>query len=407
MRRGPGGGLVISAPTLESIIDPVAVYLFYANSRVDQVAEARIALEEAVAELAPPRLTEQDMADLRDLGEQERTGQTTDFRKLHALLAAITRNPALEVFVSLLTRLTHLYMPDLGRVPAGAVGAATHAHAAIIEAVAAGDIGRARHRMRVHLEAEADFLRHQLPTRQLLDATALSALEPGGKRGERVAREIFVGVSRSGWPVGQLLGSEAELMDRYDVSRAVFREAVRLLEHHQVAVMRRGPGGGLFVAEPGAESVAAALALLLERRGIQPGHLFELRLVVELTVVDLAIKRLDDDRAAKLRLALDAERDAATSGSSLEFVAVGHDVHGVLAGMVDNPVFELMALVLIQLTRLHQAVPADPPVTSAPAAIDDVIRAHAAIVEAVLARDVELARHRMRRHLAALHLWVH
>ena len=62
-------------------------------------------------------------------------------------------------------------------------------------------------------------------------------------------------------------------MERYDVSRAVLREAVRVLEHHQVARMRRGPGGGLFVAEPGVEAVTEAVALQIDRLGIGPEHL--------------------------------------------------------------------------------------------------------------------------------------
>jgi DNA-binding FadR family transcriptional regulator len=190
-------------------------------------------------------------------------------------------------------------------------------------------------------------------------------------------------------------------MERYDVSRAVFREAVRLLEHHQVAVMRRGPGGGLFVAEPGVESVTAALALLLGRKGILPAHLFELRLAVELNVVDLAVKRLTDERAAQLRQALEVERTIPPE----DFNVVGHDVHAVLAGMVDNPVFELLTLVLIRLTRMSQPVITGPNALTRSSA--EVVRAHGAIVEAIVVRDLELARHRMRRHLSALHTGVH
>jgi hypothetical protein len=38
------------------------------------------------------------------------------------------------------------------------------------------------------------------------------------------------------------------------VSRSVLREAVRLLKYHAVATMRRGPGGGLVVAQPQAQA---------------------------------------------------------------------------------------------------------------------------------------------------------
>jgi DNA-binding FadR family transcriptional regulator len=398
MRRGPGGGLVVTAPTLESVIDPVVVYLFYEHTRVDHVAEARIALEEAVAEMAPARVTEDDIVALRDLAARERTGSTNDHRELHSLLASITKNPAMEVFVSLLNRLAYLSFPDVSRVRRDRVEASHEAHAAIIDAVLAGDQGRTRHRMRRHLEAEADYLRRRLPSRAPLDASVLRSLDAGSKRGEQVAREIFVAVTKADWPVGALLGSEAELMERYDVSRAVIREALRVLEHHQIAAMRRGPGGGLFVARPGVDAAAGALALLLERRGIEPGDLFEVRTAVELVILDLAVKRLSPERAASLREAL--EHEVAAPEEAIP--EVGHDVHVQLAGMVDNPVFELLSLVLIRLTRLHQAQAPG----SGPPDRGEVHRAHRAIVEAVTERDVELARHRMRRHLDALRAWV-
>jgi DNA-binding FadR family transcriptional regulator len=398
MRRGPGGGLVITAPTLEAVIDPVAVYLFYANTRVDHVAEARIALEGTVAELATTRLTARDAAALTELAQRERDGTTADHRELHALLASITRNPAIEVFVNLLNRLTYLYFPDVTRIRQHTIAATRKAHLAIIDAVLDRDVERARRRVRAHLEAEAEYLRRRLGSRQRLDASVLRALDGGSKRGERVARDIFVAVAEDGWPVGELLGSEADLMDRYGVSRAVLREAVRVLEHHQVARMRRGPGGGLFVAQPGVDSATGALALLLERRGIGPNDLFELRTAVELVIVDLAVKRLTDERADALRAAVELEQRAPDE----EVSVVGHDLHAELAGMVDNPVFELLSLVLVRLTRMHQGVA---PGQSRPRR-GDVHKAHDAIVDAIVDHDVDLARHRMRRHLRAMRVWV-
>jgi len=399
MRRGPGGGLVVTAPTLESVIEAVAVYLFHEHTRVEQIAEARIALEETVAELAPGRLTEADIAALRELADRERDGTVSDPRELHALLASITKNPALEVFINLLNRLTFLYFPDTSGLSKDTKEASVHAHLAIIDAVAAGDEGLTRNRMRAHLEAEAQYLRRRLRSSQRLDASALRAHDDGTKRGERLARQIFVEVSEAGWPVGALLGSEAELMQRYDVSRAVLREAVRLLEHHGIATMRRGPGGGLFVVSPGLESVIGALALFLERRGIGAADLLELRIAVELNVVALAVKSLDDAQAARLREEVAAERSAPVE----EIADVGHDLHAVLAGMVGNPVFELLSRVLVELTRMRQ----DPSPRSMQPLYDDVVRAHEAIVVAVLDRDVELARHRMRRHLQALAAFLH
>ena len=68
------------------------------------------------------------------------------------------------------------------------------------------------------------------------------------KRAEDVARAILQDIVADDLPPGYLLGSQTALIERYGASRAVFREALRLLEHHQIATMRRGPGGGLFVS---------------------------------------------------------------------------------------------------------------------------------------------------------------
>src|ERR1700751_3349302 len=85
------------------------------------------------------------------------------------------------------------------------------------------------------------------------------------KRAAKVADRIIEDVMAMGWPVGEVLGSETELLERYNVSRAVFREAVRLIEHQQVARTRRGPGGGLVVTEPTVDAGIDAVVLYLDR----------------------------------------------------------------------------------------------------------------------------------------------
>ena len=101
------------------------------------------------------------------------------------------------------------------------------------------------------------------------------------KRAEDVARAILQDVVADDLPPGTLLGSQAELIERYGASRAVFREALRLLEHHQVAIMRRGPGGGLFVAAPSVRGVSEVVTVYLTRRDISMADLVELRVRVE------------------------------------------------------------------------------------------------------------------------------
>lgn len=101
------------------------------------------------------------------------------------------------------------------------------------------------------------------------------------KLAAKVADRIIEDVMNLGWPVGEVLGSEPELVERYEVSRAVFREAVRILENQQVAYPRRGPGGGLVVAEPTVGAVIDAVVLYLHRMDARLDEIFEARIVLE------------------------------------------------------------------------------------------------------------------------------
>src|SRR6266702_2535758 len=190
-RRGPGGGLVVTEPTVDAVIDAVVLYLYRVEARLDELFEARIVLEEIVTDIAPGRLDEQDLTWLRSSLLAGDPAQEADPRALHALLASITRNPALELFVDVLNRVTMLYSTDWQTLGPAVAAKSAHAHARIAEAVIAGDSRLARHRMRRHLEAERDFLRGRVSTRELLpDHVVVPSGAGDGKRAEAVARRI-------------------------------------------------------------------------------------------------------------------------------------------------------------------------------------------------------------------------
>ena len=270
MRRGPGGGLVVTEPTVDAIIDAAVLSLHRANTRLHEVFEARIVLEVIAAELATERLTAEDAAGLRALGDEE----VRDHRALHARLAALTRNPALELFVDILNRVAFLYFRgDGSSLTESTLSASREAHARIIEAVLDHDAAGARRRMHRHLEAESAFLQNRKLSRQFLPRSVALGGGVSNKRAEDVARAILQDVVADDLPPGTLIGSQTALIERYGASRAVFREALRLLEHHQIATMRRGPGGGLFVSAPNVRGVSDVVAVYLARRDISMADL--------------------------------------------------------------------------------------------------------------------------------------
>jgi DNA-binding FadR family transcriptional regulator len=392
MRRGPGGGLVVAEPTVDAIIDAAVLYLHRANTRLHEVFEARIVLEVIAAELATERLTEDDADGLRTLEQAE----VRDHRALHARLAAITRNPALELFVDILNRVAFLYFRGGGSsISEDTLSASREAHARIIDAVLDHDADAASRRMRRHLEAESAFLQNRKLSRQFLPRSVALGGGVSNKRAEDVARAILQDVVADDLPPGTWLGSQTDLIEKYGASRAVFREALRLLEHHQIAVMRRGPGGGLFVSAPSARGVSDVVAVYLARRDISRADLLELRIGVELAVVDLAIARADRSDS-ELQDALEHERALNVN----EFADGGHDLHAVIAGLAGNRALELVSLVLLRLFRLHQVEEVSD--VERAVAAREVSKAHGAIADAIVDGNDELARRRMRRHLEAL-----
>lgn len=213
------------------------------------------------------------------------------------------------------------------------------------------------------------------------------------KLGETVADRIEQEIMKAGWPTDRVIGSESELLEKYQVSRAVLREAVRLLEHHGTAMMRRGPGGGLVVRKPDAHAVTRSAALFLDSKQISADQLFEARTAIELIAVQLAAENVDEAGIARLRGALAAEQaavDEAGAPGSTE------DVHSVLAELSGNPAIELFTLTLTKLELdLFKAVDE----SSVHMYRRDFLKEHQEIVDAVVAGDVGVARVRMKSHL--------
>jgi len=106
---------------------------------------------------------------------------------------------------------------------------------------------------------------------------------------------------RLGWPEGEVVGAEAELLERFGVSRPLFREAVQLVEHRHGARMRRGPGGRLVVAAASVDAVADAVSVYLFYVGAEIDDVFEARLSVQEAAAELAPARLDEGHVTALR----------------------------------------------------------------------------------------------------------
>jgi DNA-binding FadR family transcriptional regulator len=417
MRRGPGGGLLVCEPDAGPATRAVVIYLEYLGITLGDLLNARLVLEPLAASLAAERIDESGIDRLRAVlrAEQEwRPGLPAPRDEFHIALAEQSKNPVLQLFIDVLMRLTTRYalqsQTDSAREAVEALDYMHLDHSEIVSAVTSGDAARAKTLSERHVEAVTAWLQDHHPgqdagrSRGRRRATS-EVVAPRGKLAEVLAADIGDEIAAGGWQVGSVFGTETALLERYRVSRAVLREAVRLLEFHSVAQMRRGPGGGLLVAEPQAQASIDTIALYLQYRQPSREDLRCVRDAIEIDNVAKVVKRRAESGVATF---LETHRPAlgdhlATADDVLKATTEEFRFHFGLAELAGNALLDLFLRIIVELFRRHwsstgQALPT----------WDDVVaveHAHLRILDAIALGDDSLARHRVRRHLDAAASW--
>ncbi|MCW2829381.1 MAG: putative GntR family transcriptional regulator [Aeromicrobium sp.] len=170
-------------------------------------------------------------------------------------------------------------------------------------------------------------------------------------RGAEIARLLENEIISAGWRVGDGLGSESALMERFGVGRSVMREAVRILESRHVARPRPGPGGGLVVTAPERSAVLDHASLYLEYAGFSPVDLLEVLEVLEIAAVTQLAGSIGPHGIDDLR-AVVAEETTVDDLRSLE-----RSLESEIARLSGNPVLELFVCIGINLGRTHGRQP--------------------------------------------------
>jgi DNA-binding FadR family transcriptional regulator len=216
------------------------------------------------------------------------------------------------------------------------------------------------------------------------------------KRAEQVAAQLEADIAALGWPVGMNLGSEASLIEKYGVSRAVLREAIRLIEHHLVGRMRPGPGGGLVVTRQDPEVVARAMSLYLSFAKVGRDQLLVVRGEIEGFAAELAASTATEQERVELQEFMRFEPEFV--GESWKEAKA---FHLRIANMTHNPAIYLFVQCLADLTEQHTETHKD-----RDEAVQRIHEVHMKIADAVIAGDGGLAKYRMRSHILAISPWL-
>lgn len=410
MRRGPSGGLFVRSPEPSGATRAMVIYLESVGTSLEDLIGARLLLEPLAVALAVERIDEQGIERLRavlagddsDLLHHGKFGHV-----VHVAIGELSCNPAIALFIEILAQLTERYSRVANGREHDAISAATghdaaKAHRAVVEAIISGDVARAQFVLQNHLEAMGVWLAEKA---KLLSyhgrPSTFENVISGDKLAEVVAERIRQDIRQGDGQVGDVLGSESSLQARYAVSRSVLREAIRLLEYHSIAEMRRGPGGGLVVSAPDAEASVETMSLYLDYRHIEVRDLLAVQESIELGCVDNVAARINEPGvAARLRGSLMIDERTPES----DVLEAARVFHAELADLSGNPILGLFLKVLLELWERHSAaLPVRNPAAGPRG--PELAAVHGAIVDALLANDPGLAKNRLRRYLRALADW--
>jgi GntR family transcriptional regulator, transcriptional repressor for pyruvate dehydrogenase complex len=197
---------------------------------------------------------------------------------------------------------------------------------------------------------------------------------------------------------GNRLPREADLAERLGLSRNSLREAVKALSLIHVLDVRQGDGTYVTSLEP--SLLMGAMEFVVDfHQDDTVLHFLEVRRILEPAATAMAALRMSDDGVADLYRHLDAIADAPTID---ELVAADLEFHRKIADGSGNSVIGSLLDGLsgpTQRARVWRGL-------TQTGAVERTMAEHRAIVDAIAAREPDVARSWSTVHIAGIELWL-
>jgi DNA-binding FadR family transcriptional regulator len=218
---------------------------------------------------------------------------------------------------------------------------------------------------------------------------------------EQMAEAITENIIAGRWQAGEALPTEPELAEQFEVSRAVVRDATRMLAARGLVDAQHGRG--VFVTSSPVEAFGDALLLALRRAGATAWDMERFEQMILPEVLAEAARMATDEEVAEIaRLANEYyavfaevsrrhwDNPDLPAADSDQFIAAFRKVYGAIFAATHNTLWTLLAEPLLRL-RLPRSW------KSTDLTLDDFIdherRVFDAPIKAIIARDPEQARH--------------
>ena len=200
------------------------------------------------------------------------------------------------------------------------------------------------------------------------------------------AERLVQAISEERLEKGDLIPTEREISERYGVGRSSVRESLRLLEAHRIILP--SAGGSYRVGER-SSLLLPAIEMLIALGGVTHSELHDFRRMLEIETVRRVARSCSSEAIARIRAALQSmimnrNEPHAALQDDLEF-------HVAIAEATNNGAF--IAAIHGVRGALSESVKA------AEIDLDEAIKHHQLILEAVIAGDEEAAVERMEQHM--------
>jgi DNA-binding FadR family transcriptional regulator len=212
-------------------------------------------------------------------------------------------------------------------------------------------------------------------------------------KSDRVAAELERQIFSGELATGTRLPTESELCDILGVSRSVVRDAIRSLVARGLVTVKQGQG--MTVAEPNDASFSQALITLLVRSDLTMGDVVTARGTIEMRLVPLAAVNGREEDWERLE---DHYQQFATAVDVGDWDAARDrhvDFHVGLLRAIHQPALELLLKPLTEIILISGAPP------RRTAKVDWEVESHRPILDALKARDADMAEQAMAAHFAA------
>jgi GntR family transcriptional regulator, transcriptional repressor for pyruvate dehydrogenase complex len=217
-------------------------------------------------------------------------------------------------------------------------------------------------------------------------------------KAEHVAQRLLDKIIEAGLTPGSSFGTEAQLLEQFDVSRPTLRESLRILESKGVLSLRPGPGGGIMVTKPGTDILAHGLSVFLRLHDVPFIDVLKAREVIEPALAREAADNGTDRDFDEMEQSIERMQSIKDQQT---FVDENRNFHSIVARASGNKVLETFwSTISIVAHGEHLGV------RYSAANQQHVIAAHKRILAALRKRDGKAAAVTMEEHVTELEVLV-